>query len=159
MVSGRVTILLGDFGATTNQERLDGQTGIFTEHYADRDARFKNFSWASDIYSFGLSAYFILWGRHLYTRDNHQQWLDNSEKGKNAGSDAWFLQAMTNLCIDDDVSKRPRFDTLAGEISVELIEQYCYEKDPAADKKAVEFIEQNEFPVNYQKIGSKNFSL
>jgi len=78
MVSEQVTILLGDFGATTNQERLDGQTGIFTEHYADLDARFKRFSWASDIYSFGLCAYFILWGRHLYTRDNHKQWLDNS---------------------------------------------------------------------------------
>jgi hypothetical protein len=56
---------------------------------------------------------------------------------------------MTNLCIDDDVNTRPRFDTLAGEISVELIKQYCMEEDPTSDDKAVEFIEQNEFPVNY----------
>ena len=80
MVSEQVTILLGDFGATTNQERLDNQTGTHSVHYADRDSRFKNFSWASDIYSFGLCVHFILWGKHLYTKKNHQAWLNNSEK-------------------------------------------------------------------------------
>ena len=71
----------------------------------------------------------------------------------------YMLRKMINSCINDDVSKRPRFDTLAGEIQVELIKQYCKEKDPAAHKKAVEFIEQNEFPVNYQTIEGKHFCL
>ena len=70
-----------------------------------------------------------------------------------------MLRKMINSCINDDVSKRPRFDTLAGEIQVELIKIYCEEEDHDSHKKAVEFIEQNEFPVNFQTIEYKEFSL
>ena len=62
MVSEKVTVLLGDFAATLNQERFDSQ---YSEHFADRESGLKNFTWANDIYSFGLSMHFILTGRHL----------------------------------------------------------------------------------------------
>jgi len=39
MLSAALSILLGDFGATTNQERLDSQTGIFSPYYSDSFAR------------------------------------------------------------------------------------------------------------------------
>jgi len=77
MVSGKETILLGDFGATTDEERLDNQTGIFSPYYTDINARSKKFTPECDIYSFGLCAFFLIHGKHMYHKGNKQQWLDN----------------------------------------------------------------------------------
>ena len=80
LVSGQQTILLGDFGATIDEEREGAQTGLFSKYYADSNARNKNCTKETDIYAFGLCLFFIIHGRPMYTRDNAQAWLDNSEK-------------------------------------------------------------------------------
>jgi serine/threonine protein kinase len=73
MISKCVRLLLGDFGATKDEKSLKGstkQTWLFTEYFADSEARTGNFAPPSDVYAFALCAYFILHGEQLYSDAN-----------------------------------------------------------------------------------------
>jgi len=148
MISAEGTVMLGDFGATTDEERLDNQTGLFSPYYTDKNARYNKFSAACDIYSFGLCAYFIIHAKHLYHKGNKQAWLDNTEKNEE-GESYEYMQCAINQCILDDTEQRPSFSVLQGEIEYALILEYCLEGTDEADAKAVALIQQTEFVLNY----------
>lgn len=125
MVTAQMTLKLGDFGATTTEERLDSQTGTHSAYYADLNARNSKFNAKSDIYAFGLCAYFLIFGVHMYSKENAQAWRNNTETAKKS-EDLFILQAMINRCLLDKPEDRPDFKLLAGEIAFELIFLYCY---------------------------------
>jgi NIMA (never in mitosis gene a)-related kinase 1/4/5 len=73
-VSKSIRLLVGDFGATKDEESLKGnagQTGIYTDFFADSEARTGKFAPPSDVYAFALCAYFILHGEQLYSDTNN----------------------------------------------------------------------------------------
>jgi hypothetical protein len=83
-----------------------------------------------------------MWGRHMYSKENANDWLNNKETNKKAKFyyDGMLLRGLINSCLVEDPQERPEFGLIAGEVAVELIKQYCSKKDTFYDAKAVEFI-------------------
>jgi serine/threonine protein kinase len=124
MISAMISILLGDFGATTNEERLDGQTGIYSPYYADIDARLSKFSPKSDIYALGLCIYYIMHGKHLYSKETKQKWLDNGLRDTE-GLEYMLLRPVINECLTDETNNRPNFKLLSNEIIMARFQEYA----------------------------------
>jgi len=105
---------LADFGATKDEETIQTnkmQTGTFSFYYADSEARNKKYSKKSEVYAFGLLAYFFTFGVPLYSDKNKQQYLANTARIEEKDCPLELLLAGTiNQCFDDDLSLRPSFE-------------------------------------------------
>jgi len=105
---------LADFGATKDEESIQNnckQTGTFSYYWSDSEARTKRYSKKSEVYAFGLLAYFFIFGVPLYSDKNKKDYLANSTRIEEEDCDPSFLLAGTiNQCFDDDLSKRPEFE-------------------------------------------------
>jgi hypothetical protein len=63
------------------------------------------------------------------------------------------VQEAINLCLSDDISERPNFVQLQGEIEYAIILEYCNQKTEEDDNKAITFINQtDDFLLNYEVI-------
>jgi serine/threonine protein kinase len=81
LISEEGTLLLADFGSTTNKTSMN-RTGFNTKGYADSDARCFNFTPLSDIYAFGCCCFYILYARHLFDSSNEEEYKNDTGRNK-----------------------------------------------------------------------------
>jgi serine/threonine protein kinase len=67
MVNELGRLLLGDFGASIMDYLDENKKAMYSRYYADKDSINNLFTPKSDVYSFALCCYFILFGEHMYT--------------------------------------------------------------------------------------------
>jgi len=94
MVEKYGTIRLGYFGGTQDlviNKTNWSQTVEFTWGWADSNARDGRYSKKSDVYAFGLNAYYILYAEPLFTRANENAYEKNIVDFDNGYDDACFL--------------------------------------------------------------------
>jgi len=71
---------LADFGGTKDEASITAdakQTGTFSRYWADMAARKGKYGKKSEVYAFGLLAYYLIFGEPLYSEKNEQQYLEN----------------------------------------------------------------------------------
>jgi len=111
---------LADFGGTKDEASITAdakQTGTFSRYWADMAARVGKYSKKSEVYAFGLLAYYFIFGVPLYSEENEQQYLENELRIERKDCPPAFLLAgIINMCLDCDPSKRPSFEDLEKSI-------------------------------------------
>jgi serine/threonine protein kinase len=100
MLSSDIKVLLGDFGATAENNKK-AVTGMFSKFYCDSDARIVGrtvYKATSDIYSFALCIYYIIHRGHMYNKDNSREWENNTVRV----NDYTALSMLINRCLRDN---------------------------------------------------------
>ena len=72
---------------------------MFTWGWADSNARAGLYSKESEVYAFGLNAYYILFAEPLFTRADERAYENNTTKVQHGYNDAFFLQGTINMCL------------------------------------------------------------
>jgi len=111
---------LADFGGTKDEASIAPdakQTGTFSRYWADAAARWGKYCKESEVYGFGLLAYYIIFGVALYSESNNRQYENNELRIKREDCPPRLLLAGTiNMCLDCDPSLRPSFEDLEKSI-------------------------------------------
>jgi len=121
-------IKLADFGGTKDQASIDAggnQTGVFTWGWADFQAREGKYSKESEVYSFACLAFYMLTGEPLFTRDQEQQYLQNTPTLNYARYDSELLRGTLKKCLLDDPQQRPSFLFLEKDIFYQCVVTLC----------------------------------
>ena len=142
MLDSNKDILLGDFGGTKDQASIhEGgpQTGTYSWGWADMNARFSKFDYKSEVYAFGLNAYYILHGEPLFSRQDANAYLNNETKNEK-GNNRELLRSTINRCLNDDPNQRPSFKILHGEVFYYIIEELCRNSSDDDEFKTVKLI-------------------
>jgi serine/threonine protein kinase len=83
MLDENLNIKLGDFGGTKDEASINidsEQTGVFTNLWADANARAGKYDMRSEVYAFGLNAYYIIHAKSLFNKKDQDAYLKNIVK-------------------------------------------------------------------------------
>jgi len=83
--------------------------------WADVKAREGQFSITSEIYSFALCVFYIIYEKPLYSEANKQEYLDNKKRVEE-GEDFELLKMIINQCLDNNPENRPGIVKFGKEI-------------------------------------------
>lgn len=150
-------IKLADFGGTKDVASIQtnsDQTGVFTNSWADANARAGKYSKTSEVYAFALVAYYMIYGEQLFTKQNQQEYLNNQYEFlyRGPGLDHVLLEGTIKKCLQTDPAARPTFTFLEKEIFYYYFQALMELKSECSDKKALTLIQMygTEEIVNHQ---------
>jgi len=73
MLDSNNNVKLADFGGTKDEDSIKTgtqQTGIYSNLWADTNARAGKYSMESEVYAFGLNTYYMIHGRSLFNKED-----------------------------------------------------------------------------------------